>query len=68
MAFLRIFPNAAVAQLFLRLTSLGPRTETHAHRMMIRSLTYLDGRMRSRKAAAVTVEKAGQVNIASRLT
>jgi hypothetical protein len=36
-----------------------------AHRMMMRSLVYLDGRLRGGKAGTVTVEKAGQVNIAS---
>jgi hypothetical protein len=36
-----------------------------AHRMMMRSLVYLDGRTRGGKAGTVTVERAGQVNIGS---
>jgi hypothetical protein len=33
--------------------------------MMMRSLAYLDGRVRGGKAGTVTVDRAGQVNIAS---
>jgi hypothetical protein len=36
-----------------------------AHRMMMRSLTYLDGRLKNGKLGGVTVERAEQVNIAS---
>jgi hypothetical protein len=42
------------------------RGESHlSHRMMMRSLAHLDGRVRGGKAGTVTVDRAGQVNIAS---
>jgi len=40
-------------------------TLNESHRMMMRSLAYLDGRVRGGKAGTVTVDRAGQVNIAS---
>jgi hypothetical protein len=52
----------------LRASSPAPGWQeplNESHRMMMRSLAYLDGRVRGGKAGTVTVDRAGQVNIAS---